>query len=250
MQTSQVSLFKTSVRSTLIAIRTILKPRYLRYFAVILVLNTITFIATTALVAIVLQFPLALIVELLDTELSDLARAGFNIVFVVAGLLSSVILFPTVSIIVSSPIYDRMVGTLFAHLDFAEGKHSGVFDSIIDSLVFAGKKIVVSLVFIVLSFVINLIPILGQIAYILGLFGNVIVLNGIDTFIPSFDRDQKRFRGVLKYVFTNPALWPFLFIAGSVNAIPIVNLVTIPISVLAGVFIYVEYNQFSSPAVE
>jgi len=240
---NQIKLLQQSVDGLLRAFTTILRPAYLGYFAIILMLNLITFIVITAFVALLLQVPLAALIDLFDLELSALASTGINIIFVIAGIVTSVLLFPTTSIIVSSPVYDRMTGKLLHELGFPEGQHSSALQSFADSITFELKKGAISIFVFFLTFLLNLIPILGQIGFVTGVFGNIIVINGIDTFIPSFDRQQRRFRDVLGFVLKNPGLWPILALLGTVNATPLINLVTIPLSVTAGVFMYASYYR-------
>jgi uncharacterized protein involved in cysteine biosynthesis len=174
---------------------------------------------------------------------SDLIEVTLTVLGFLLSATIAILLFNLVSSLVSSPIF-----SLFSdRLRYEDGlinriDRFSIFKSIFYSISFEIKKLIIIFLFAIILLPLNLIPFVGQVLYVILNSLQIIVITGLDLLSPYIENEHPRFSQKVKFVYRNPTkLWPLLFVAGSLGVIPVVNLFTIPLAIVA---IHLAYRRF------
>lgn len=134
-----------------------------------------------------------------------------------------------------------MIPRIYKEVYKEEIVHRTFSEDLVASLKYELKKLVIVLGIAILSFFLNLIPVVGNALYaILNTF-QIIVITGLDSFEPSLVKLNLRFRDKVKEIVKRPKeLWVFLFVIGILGNIPILNILLIPINIIAATFVAKE----------
>lgn len=217
-------------------------PRIMLYILIILILNLVTF-------GLVVFVFFGLINDLIS-EIAIQSEVVVLLVQIFIGTLSlvfAILIFNSVSIAVSSPLYSAIAERV------ANDKGIPVpprlsYQSLRDfwySIEFELKKLFLSLIILILTLPLNLIPAIGQVIY--GIINplQIIIFNGLDLFEPAAARKQLSFRSKLWRIIKIPTYWPYLFMAGTLTSIPFLNVVTIPVAVVGGILVYNDHEKYA-----
>ena len=145
------------------------------------------------------------------------------------------------SSLINQIVYVQMIPRIYKEVYKEELPHRTFTEDFIASLKYEFKKLIVILLIAILSFFLNLIPGIGNALYIALNFFQIIVITGLDSFEPSLIKLNLRFRDKLKEIVKRPReLWVFLLVIGFLGNIPIVNILLIPINIIASTFVAKE----------
>lgn len=232
-------------------------PRYWKYIFLSILVNFLVLIVVGIIFALLSVGLTSGAISLLDNynsmdnaileaivQYDQIAYFTFGIIFFVVGLFVGIVLFNSIASIVNAPIYDALTERTLNeyHIEEIQNYH-GKFEDVYNlwtSLGFEMKKIILSIIFFLISSLLNLIPVVGNGLFVFLNFINLVITSGIGTFDPALSRSHTKFRTKIYFVVENPAVWPFVIVSGIINAIPIVNFLTIPLTIVASTMIYVE----------
>lgn len=208
-----------------------------------LILLAINFLSFAFAVLIVFTAGNSLIQTLLFNisagQPNSIVTAIIGLLTFLLSLILAILLFGFISSIVSAPIYAAFGDALRKKSGFEPAVKLSWIKLTLGELGFEFKKIFLVVILLILSLPLNLIPVIGQGLYsVFGLI-QVITLTGIDLLHPYFSTTADTFRSQLNYVLRHPAeLWPLLLVAGSLGVIPVINLFTIPLAIVAVHLVY------------
>jgi CysZ protein len=112
------------------------------------------------------------------------------------------------------------------------------------ALLFELKKLTLTLVVTLPLLLFNLVPVAGQVIVLVGSVAFGAVIACLDFFDGALERRRLRFRAKLGYVFGNmPASGSFGLLAAFLCAIPLLNLLAIPLCVVAGTMFFCENRE-------
>jgi CysZ protein len=118
------------------------------------------------------------------------------------------------------------------------------------ALLFELKKLTLTLAVTIPLFVLGFIPVAGQVIGVVGGIALGAVIACLDFFDGALERRRQPFRAKLGYVFGHlPASGIFGLIAAFLCAIPLLNLLAIPLCVVAGTMFYCEQLEQPAPRV-
>jgi CysZ protein len=118
------------------------------------------------------------------------------------------------------------------------------------ALLFELKKLTLTLAVVIPLFVLGFIPVAGQIIGLVGGIALGAVIACLDFFDGPQERRRRSFRAKLGYVLTHmPASGLFGVIAAFLCAVPLLNLLAIPLCVVAGTMFYCEQLEQPTPRV-
>jgi len=186
----------------------------------------------------------------LFSSLNDQSKLNINgnILSIFSGilgvLLGAVIIYYVYrffSSLINQIVYTQMIPRIYKEVYKEEIVHRTFSEDLVASLKYELKKLVIVLGIAILSFFLNLIPVVGNALYaILNTF-QIIVITGLDSFEPSLVKLNLRFRDKVKEIVKRPKeLWVFLFVIGILGNIPILNILLIPINIIAATFVAKE----------
>jgi len=217
----------------------ILKNKWvIKYIALAVFLNILTFIALIAFSFwISSSFSDFILSVFTDNQNGLLSGLQFLLSLIFWGVLVFIFiqLFAAISSIVNAPVYSiltsKVIEKEFPEIDFPK---SSIFTEIWLALLFEIKKLSISFGFLIFSLILNLIPLIGPIVFlILNLF-QLFLISGLDVFEPYHSLSKFTFRRRIGEIISRPLLYsPFLLICGFIAAVPIVNIFLIPISIVA-----------------
>lgn len=221
------------------------KARYRRLVFLAILANIFTFLFLIFLLWIGFWFLSQWGIEgVVGWDLITSVEIGFGILFVILAIFLSVVIFPGVSSIVNSLVYMNLTDKIMAEVSIStqteddENKFTATISVIFTAIAFEIKKILVTVFLLGPLLCVVWIPVAGQLLFGAGLIVNSILLNGSDLFEPVFSSQNKRYRSLLKFIVTTPSSWLFLFTIATVNAIPLLNIVTLPITTSAAIFLF------------
>jgi uncharacterized protein involved in cysteine biosynthesis len=147
--------------------------------------------------------------------------------------------FNSISSVVNTPIYSSLTSKIIEkelpEINFPE---INIFTEIRIALVFEFKKILLSITFLICSFLLNLIPFLGSILFLILNILQIIFISGLDFFEPYHSLKKLRFRKRLLEISNNFTLYfPFLLICGLLSNVPFLNIFSNPVSIVGAAII-------------
>lgn len=117
----------------------------------------------------------------------------------------------------------------------------GPVREVIRAIGFELKKIILSATALVFLFVINWVPVIGQILSLLGGWLLGVTLVCLDFLDATLERRRWKFRRKLGFIWGNfPTTFPFGFICLVLISIPLLNLIVIPLCITAGTLLVCE----------
>ncbi len=176
-----------------------------------------------------------------DGALAPLARIIWRLIAILFGFVSFIVLFVTLEVLgtaIAGPFHDRLSMLVESELRGSAPEPSDwsvVWDSISHSFLALGLYLLV----MVPLFVINIIPMLGEILYLfLGTIATSLVL-ARQMFDYPLSRHRVSFRGKLEFIRDNAAASLGLGLATAVLlAVPVVNLLSLAIAVMGGTILF------------
>jgi|GEM_PF-2720336 len=165
----------------------------------------------------------------------------FFLVSIIAALIFTGVIFKSISNIINSIFYSPMVAKLLAKKGYVPEREVGVVEDLQRSIIFEIKKFIVMGVIGLLSSILHIIPIIGSVIFVLLNTIQVVLIGGVDSFEPTLALQKLKFREKLKLVLLTPDIsWPFLLVTGFINSVPVLNIVTIPISMVGATLLFSE----------
>ncbi|GAB4147662.1 MAG: hypothetical protein OHK0017_09600 [Patescibacteria group bacterium] len=154
----------------------------------------------------------------------------------------AILLFGSFSSVVNAPIYGSLTNKLVEiHFNSSETESLSPIQGITIALGFEIKKILIGLVFLALTFSLNFIPFFGSFIFLFINILQLVILTGLDMFEPYHTLRKLSFRFRMLDILSQPSkYWIFLIIAGFISSLPVLNIVLIPISIVAGILLQVE----------
>jgi len=222
-------------------------PLVWSYVFVAVLLNILSVILTVLIVVFGLTLTVNFIVTALQVSVAPAVAMIVYVLIILLGILVAALLFNILSSIVTAPIYGKLAEVMTIR-EFGEhlGPSQSVWQELILSISFQAKKSVLIFGFLLLSLPLNLIPSIGQVAFLLINLTQLVLITGLDLYEPILNRQKLNFRGKLAYILARPTeLWPFLLISGLVCSIPIINILTIPICTVAAILYSRRLNSSS-----
>ncbi|MEI6728388.1 MAG: EI24 domain-containing protein [bacterium] len=229
------ALIQNSLSAWPAGFKYILKNRWIqKYIGLAVVFNFIVFLILIAFSGWLSIFATNFIKNSLGTNLD-----GFF--FLLANFLLWLVLiffvlqsFSSISSIVNAPIYNLLTAKIIEkELPNIRFPNTNFVLDIFHALAFELKKLALSAVITLILIFINLVPILGSIAYLLIITLQIIFLTGLDAFEPFHSLKKYTFRKRLKVIFKEKyKFWPFLLISGILGNIPFLNIFLTPVSIV------------------
>lgn len=225
-------------------------PELRKYVGLSILLNLLVFSVVIVAFFLVLMAIIQGIANTLQLELGGVVAGIFVVTSFVTALFITALLYSTISSAVNAPLYSQLAEKV---LDLEGIKlhnqlqgFARVRDDLVKSLSFEFKKFSVSLLILLVSFVLNLIPAVGSVLFVIINAFQIITLAGLDILEPALARENLRFRDKLKFIYRNPGFWPFILSAGLLNTIPVLNLILAPLNLVGGLLLYAEAKQLNS----
>jgi uncharacterized protein involved in cysteine biosynthesis len=219
------------------------------WIGVSIIINIFTLILIIGLVFFTGNSLYSFLENLFSIDFFTAVDIVFDILFIIVGIYLTTILFSTISSIFNSPAYDQITELVLDRIGVDDyNTNYGRWDFFIQmfiSLKFEIKKIFLTIILFLLSVVVNILPGIGQLFSALFTYLSIILLNGMDILDPALDRQIDKFRNKVKFIIKNPGIWPFIFISSNLNAIPVLNIITIPISIIisAQLFVFIHKEK-------
>jgi CysZ protein len=214
------------------------------YIYTAILLNLLVFIGMVILLA---QTVVSFVDWLLVTFSLDAGSTVYVFIQILGTLLAlfiGVVLFSTLSSIVNAPVYSIMTDRLIKEkggISHTSYKERGAIAEIFLAIGLEIKKLILIISIFIMTLLFNILPGIGQVVFILINGLQLILITGIDLFEPLVAKKQLTFRRKVIHIIRNPLkFWPFLLVAGAICAVPVVNIVTIPICIVAAVLTYSE----------
>jgi CysZ protein len=214
------------------------------YIYTAILLNLLVFIGMVVLLA---QTVVSFVNWLLVTFSLDAGSTVYVIIQVIGTLLAlfiGIILFSTLSSIVNAPVYSIMTDRLLKEkggINHTSYKERGAIAEIFLAIGLEIKKLILIISIFIMTLLFNILPGIGQVIFILINGLQLILITGIDLFEPLVAKKRLTFRSKVIHIIRNPLkFWPFLLVAGAICAVPVVNIVTIPICIVAAILTYSE----------
>lgn len=211
----------------------------LKYIFTAVIVNLILFVGLITGIGQLNQFLWAWLSGLVvswEAWAVTLFQVGIRLVSILIALL----LFSSLSSIVNAPVFGSLAEKLTARFlqPSSENVPINYWQSMLWALGFECKKLALGVLFLVFTFGLNFIPGIGSVFFLIINFLQLIVLTGLDMFEPAHTLQGLSFRRRLQNLTSNPALyWPFLVIAGLLGSIPVLNIFTNPISIVAAILL-------------
>jgi uncharacterized protein involved in cysteine biosynthesis len=229
------------------------KKKLLILSLISVLLNIAVFISLFVLLNAVSQD----MIDSITPDLSGFGEQALTILLTFLRLLISfvmlVVLYIVIAMPINAPIYSLMFNEVFKIKGIQENPEIQIKDlkSVLKriglSLLFELKKLFIMICLFILnlllSFLLSFIPVFGQILtvviqiLILGFFG------AIDIFEPVHTNELFKFRHRMGYLFKNPHIFPFAALGGFFISIPLLNIVMLPIFIIAGILVWVEERK-------
>jgi uncharacterized protein involved in cysteine biosynthesis len=227
---------------------TLSNPKLYKFIIIAIITNIIV----TTILVISLSFGIDWFIEsmiaLLPFSIPSLLETILDVVSFILSLILVSLLFNSISMLVNSVVYGEMTEVVLDLENISDETHKLKYlqpiKEITSAIGFEGKKLFISLFFLFFSFLFILIPIIGGIiSPVLSIFGTIF-FNSLDLFDPVLGRKNYSFRDKIKYVTGNPlSVWPFAFIAGTLNSVPVLNIITQPFSIVGSVLLYIHIEK-------
>lgn len=234
---SSINNFRISVQAFFEGLFYVVKHRWVwSYVFLAIVINVIIFIGLLGLLFLVSDSFIDFFVYRLGDNFLvvglDLALSIVLWLFLAFILL---LLFNIISAIVNSPVYSLLTAKIIEKeipgVNFPE---SSIFTELFVATAFEFKKLVLTLLFVVLTFGLNFVPFVGSITFLIINFLQIVLIFGLDIFEPYHSLKGFKFRTRLFQIFRHFDLYgPFLVICGFLATLPIVNIILNPISIVA-----------------
>lgn len=165
---------------------------------------------------------ISVIIKLISVAVSSILAVGF----VVAT-------FNISSTTIISSIYANLIIRVYKRMYKEEIYSKGFIKDLKMSLVFSIKQVSLIASIFILTSILNLIPVIGNYLFIILNVFQLILISGINLFEPSLIKYELKYSDKIKFILKNYYLWPYLWVCGFMTAIPIVNILTIPVCIIS-----------------
>lgn len=215
-----------------------------KYFAILIVLNLILFFLAFVTILLATYSLMDIIFNLLDINLPRFFDYLTNFFITIIAFYLATVVFNAISTIVSSPIYGIMTDkVLEKNFSYPESS-TNFIETIYVTMVYELKKFILFITFLILSFTLNFIPIIGSVLFILINLLQLIVFAGLDFFDPIFVKENKKLQQRVTTIIGKPVkYWTYLGTGGFLCSIPIINIFLIPIFTIGGILLYLGYKK-------
>ncbi len=165
-------------------------------------------------------------------------------IWIIVSLIISYLIFINLSMTIGSPFYGEIAEIAMEELnvpyiDETKTIFRQAYFDLKRSIDFEIKKIVLSLLLLIITFPINLMPIFGPLVYGIINFLFAISMSSLDFFDCTLERMRLNFKTKYKFILDNYYVSaPFGFITLTLTSIPIINLVVMPFLTISAVKIY------------
>jgi uncharacterized protein involved in cysteine biosynthesis len=238
----QLKLFPKNIFKLLVAIKVILsKPVYVFYILISVVFNIIIFVLLIYIFVLLLDTVTDNFQHFLNIEnTNSYFDISVQLIQIIIGIVVSAFLFPTLSTVANSFVYDFLSERVLKDNNIYPKSDKNFIQVSLNAVTFELKKMLIAIILLLLTFLLNLIPVIGSVLSILITYINIILLNGLDSLNAPLSTQDYIFREKMKFITINPSTWGYLFITANLNGIPVLNIVTIPISIVASSLVYKE----------
>lgn len=218
-----------------------------KYIFAAILINIIIFVSIASLFYFFVDYVLDYIFNFLTVD-TWVKKFGFllQIIIWLPGLFLFGFIFNTLSAILNSPIYSSLTEKVIEK-EFGPDTltNSSILNNILDTVRFELKKICLILIFFFSTSILNLVPFVGSIIFILVNWLLVSILFGLDIFDPYHGLKNFSFRRRLLEFSKRPFLY-FPYSLGSVilSSIPLLNIFITPVSIVGAALIAKEKLGF------
>ncbi len=213
-----------------------------KYITGAIFVNFILFISLLAASSFLLNYIINAILSLFNIEVNSAIGQFITGISILFGIILALFLFVILGNIANAPIYGAMVEKYLQ----IEAKNSvfvqrSFLGEIGYSLQFELKKLIILILILILTLFINLIPLIGQVLYIILLVIQLILYAGFDFFDGYLSRLNLTLRQKVKYIISDPKYnFPCLGICGFLVTIPFLNIIVWPFFILSGLRLALE----------
>lgn len=218
-------------------------PWVWKFVLIAIALNLVVFLLSVAGAWWVAQTLLNWLISLFNLQSQGLWSWLINVVALLIGVVLSVIGFSILSSIANAPVYGALVDKLVRkEIAVNEDEYDiPIIKSLSLTLKFELKKLVLMIGFFLISLGLNLIPIIGQIAFVFLNLLQLVIFTGLDLLEPILLPKNLGFRQKIQLLSKKPpTYWPFWVIAGVGISIPILNILIMPIANIASILLYLK----------
>lgn len=225
-----------------------LKNRWVwKYILLAMLVNLISLILVVALLTGGFYTIFYSILNWQNWDIDPVFHVFVIFLFVFISLAIGIFLFSFISSVANSPVYSNLIEKVIERElggMLPEMRERNFFEDMLYTVSFEIKKLVLAFFIFILSSLLNLIPGIGSIVFVVFNVAQVSIYSGLDMFEPIWVKQDSKFRHKIWELLKNPVkYWPFTFTSGSLNAIPVVNIFTIPISTIGAILLYVDLNN-------
>jgi len=219
-------------------------PKLLRYISIPIIINLFIFPSLSwGTYILSSQISKELLSKL--PHLSYLEINIFQFTSLIATILLVIEIFISLSMIINGPIYRALKNTILKDKGLVIKSRGGFIQFILNimkELRFETQKLTIYFSIFLLSSILNIFPIIGSKIFVVINIIVFIILNGLTIFGPCFYQQKSNFKNNSEKILKSPlTIWPHIFVSGVMNSIPLLNIITLPLSTLGGILIYIEY---------
>lgn len=226
----------TSIRNSLFSIFTGLKyinshPKLYKYILIPIAVNILIFFVFIVLLFWVFNS----VFQKIGPEGNGFFEVVVKILILIISVLISIYTFNTISGIVNGPFYDSLIENIFSS-EGLEIQETPFLLDIQKSIKSETKKLLLSILLFLISLIVGLIPVLGQILFAFVNFVGFLIFNGLSLYDPMWNRSSFKFKRRIETILKNPTTyWPNILLSGFLTNIPLLNLITLPYAITGSI---------------
>lgn len=241
---NQTLSLSKSITALFEGLRYTLRHRWVRtYITTAILFNILIFIVGVYLLSAVFSTLVVRIIQLAGMEQYIHGITLSEVLAFVLAVVVGIVAFPSLSSIVNAPVYNALTERMLQEQDketpgVRKNSGRGVVGEISNAIVLEIKKLGLILSIFVLSLVLNILPVVGQILFVLLNGLQLILITGVDLFEPLIAHKRISFRQKVGNLLSHPTYWPFLLLAATISTIPVLNIVTLPIAIVSTIRVF------------
>lgn len=213
-----------------------------KYILIAIFFNLIAIIFSVIFIGSLLNFIFNLFITYTNIEITSGWYMFIGFILFLPAITLAFVLFGLISSIANAPVYGHLSGFIIKDLY----KNKSIVDKtfvqdIMASIKFEVKKVLLSILIVLITLPVNLIPVIGTFIYFLINGLQIIVFAGLDMMEPILSRGNYSFRLKIKFIFNKPFdFWPYLLITGFLYNVPVLNIFLIPIFMVGSTLMYMS----------
>lgn len=215
-----------------------------KYVAIVIFINIIAFVLTIWLLFFIFGSVIDWTFGLFSIDPQGVTSIVVSIIAGILAVLAVILVFTSISSILNAPIYSLLTEALLkreSQYILDSYPHRGLLGEIYYAIGLEINKYVVIVWIFIATLLFNVLPVVGQILFVIATILQLIIITGIDLFEPLIAKFRLRFWDKVKFILSRPfRYWPFLIVAGFLSSIPIINIITIPLSIISAITTFKE----------